>query len=309
MEATCCNLCGADDASVLYQGRDRLLNLPGEFRLVRCNQCGLIYLNPRPTAQEIGAYYPEQYHPYTRAIEDERSWFLRLDRRYGLRKRCAVITRRVRGVGRLLDVGCATGIFLDGMRRLGWQVQGVELNPEIAAYARERLGLPVFAGTLEQAAFPSGHFDLVTLWDVLEHVHDPKGALREIARILRPGGWLVLSLPDPDCIEARLFGPYWAGLDMPRHLNIFSRTVLTRFLTETGFTLLDRIHFTGRYGVLVANMQFWSDERVSNPQLRRLLMAIVQSLPVRLVALLYYAIADRLHQSSVVTVFARKRVT
>lgn len=306
MESVDCNLCGADDPRVIYVGSDRLLKVPGKFILVQCNQCGLVYLNPRPSPEEIGKYYPNDYPPYIQAIENEGSWFRRLDRRYGLYKRCREITRQVGQPGMLLDIGCSTGIFLNGMRQWGWQVQGIELNSEIAEYARKRFDLQVFTGNLEHALFPGDSFDLVTLWDVLEHVYDPKSTLGEISRILRPGGWLVMSLPDLDSLEARLFGPYWAGLDMPRHLHVFNRQVLARLLQETGFTLEKRSYFTGRYGVLVLNVQFWSDERISNPNWRKFFMAIVRSLPVRLLSLPYYSVADRLGQSSIVTVFARK---
>jgi len=306
MENVNCNLCGAENTRLLFEGSDRLLKIPGNFALMQCNRCGLIYLNPRPTFEEIGKYYPSDYPPYIQAIENEGSWFRRLDRRYGLYKRCREITRRAGHSGKMLDVGCSTGVFLEGMERWGWQVQGVEMNSEVAEYARQRFDLQIFPGTLEDAHFPTGNFDLVTLWDVLEHVYDPKSTLKEIFRILRPGGWLVMSLPDPDCIEAKIFGAYWSGLDMPRHFHVFNRKVLTRLLDETGFTLERRSYFTGRYGALVLNMQFWSDEQIANPTWRRFFMNIVRSLPVRLLSLPYYFVADRLEQSSIVTVFAKK---
>ncbi len=307
METIRCNLCGADDPVVIQTGYDRLTDGPGAFTLVECKQCSLIYLNPRPIPSEIGIYYPAtNYHPYLPAIDDEPSWFRRLDRRFGLYKRCQEVSRRVKITGDLLDVGCATGIFLEGMRQRGWQVKGVELNAEVAQYARQRLKLDVLAGSLEEAHYPTACFDLVTLWDVLEHVYDPKETLQEIARLLRPGGWLVFSLPDPDCIEARWLGPYWAGWDMPRHLQLFRRNVLQRLLMETGFEIMDRSYFTGRYGALMISLQFWSAERLANPALRQIFMRLVRSLPARLLSLPYYAIADRLAQSTIVTIFARK---
>jgi SAM-dependent methyltransferase len=278
--------------------------------LVRCRKCGLIYLNPRPTPAAIGAYYPDHYLPFLPAIEDERSWFRRLDRQHALYRRHKVLRRWIgrpeNGHARLLDVGCATGVFLDGMRRQGWQAQGVELSPGAAEYARGRFCLDVFTGTLQQAALAPASFDVITLWDVLEHVYDPKGTLHEIHRLLKPGGAFVFSLPDPDCIEARLFGRYWAGLDIPRHLTIFSRQVLLRLLAETGFEHVDYSHFTGRFGVLVMSSEFWAGERLLNPVVRRLFLRAVSSLPVRLMFWPYYVVADRLHQSSVVSVFTRR---
>jgi SAM-dependent methyltransferase len=323
METVSCNLCGANDSELVLEGKDRLYGIEGTFRLVRCRRCGLIYLNPRPGPDEMARYYPSDYIAYYRAIEDEPSFLRRLDRRYGLHKRCRQVIRRADGPGRLLDVGCATGVFLDGMRQRGWTVTGVEVNAEAARYARERLGLEVFADELEKAGYPDASFDVVTLWDVLEHVRDPQRTLGEIARILRrpelcpepdegraegrPGGLLVLSLPNPDCLEARLFGPYWAGWDVPRHLYIFSLPVLERLLSETGFQIQEVHSFTGRYHVLVLSTQLWVAELLASQRFRQLILAVMRSWPARGLALPWYALADRWNQSSIMTVFARRR--
>lgn len=306
MESVNCNLCGADDTVLLYRGHDRLTGVAGEFTLVRCRHCGLVYLNPRPTPEEIGAFYPPEYDPFLPAIEDEPSRFRRLDRRFRQFRQCREVMRYANRPGQMVDVGCATGTFLEGMRQRGWQVQGVELTPWAASYARQRLGLDVFTGTLEAAGFSASSFDLVTMWDVLEHVYNPWQTLQEIRRILKPGGWFVFSIPDVDCVEARWFGPYWVGWDIPRHLHLFSQDVIKRMLSENGLQFHGRSHFTGRYGALVYSIQFWLNVVVVNPDVRRILLALVRSLPARLLAYPYYAVADRLHQSSVVTMFAKK---
>jgi len=306
VETVDCNLCGADDGELVLEGHDRLHGIGGTFRLVRCRRCGLIYLNPRPTAAEMKRYYPNNYISYTPAIEDEPRFWRRLDRRYGLYRRCRAVISRASRLGRLLDVGCATGIFLDGMRCRGWETWGVEPNAGAARYAQDHLGLNVFVGELEGAAFPDRFFDVITLWDVLEHVRDPRRTLGEIARILRPGGLLVLSLPNPDCLEARLFGSYWAGWDVPRHLYVFSRPVLERLLAETGFQIQEMSSFTGRYHVLVLSTQLWLAEHLTSQRLRQLILAVMRSWPARALALPWYALADRWNQSSIMTVFARR---
>lgn len=307
METISCNLCGANDSELVLEGKDRLYGIEGMFPLVRCRHCGLIYLNPRPGLDEMARYYPSDYIAYYRAIEDEPSFLRRLDRRYGLHKRCREVIRRAGGPGRLLDVGCATGVFLDGMRLRGWTVTGVEINAKAAQYARERLGLEVFVGELEEAGYPDASFDVITLWDVLEHVRDPRWTLEEIGRILRPEGLLVLSLPNPDCLEARFFGPYWAGWDVPRHLYIFSLPVLERLLAETGFQIQEVSSFTGRYHVLVLSTQLWLAEHLASQRLRQLVLAVMRSWPARVLALPWYALADRWNQSSIMTVFAHRR--
>ena len=307
MDIVNCNFCGADNAALIYEGHDRLHGLPGNFQLVRCRRCGLIYLNPRPGPDEIARYYPSDYIAYYRAIEDVPSFLRRLDRRYGLHKRCREVIRRAGRPGHLLDVGCATGVFLDGMRQRGWTVTGVEVNAKAAQYARERLGLEVFVGELEEAGYPDASFDVISLWDVLEHVPDPRRTIEEIARILRPEGLLVLSLPNPDCLEAGLFGPYWAGWDVPRHLYIFSPSVLERLLAETGFQIQEVNSFTGRYYVLVLSAQLWLAEHLASQRLRQLILAVMRSWPARVLALPWYSLADRWNQSSIMTVFARRR--
>lgn len=300
-----CPVCGADEALLFMEMRDRLLGLDGHFYLMRCRHCGLIYQSPQLAAAELAHYYPPEYHPFLPAIEDEPLPWRRWDRRRGVDRRCrAVIARAGVRTGRVLDVGCATGIFLDGMRRWGWETLGVEPNPVASAYARERLGLEVITAELETAGLLEAAFDVVTLWDVLEHVPNPRRTLTEVARVLRPGGLLVLSLPNIESVEARLFGRYWAGWDQPRHLVLFPRAVLIRLLGETGFVSPEITAFTGHHGTLVLSLDFWLGEKVPQPRLRAFLSGLIRSWPARALTWPYYQIANRLCLSSIMVVFA-----
>lgn len=304
MERVACSLCGADNAEVLFEGRDRMHSQSGRFPVNRCRSCGLIYLSPRPDRTEIGRYYPDNYAPYSPAIDDELSSWHRWNRRYSLAKRLRVILSHTARPGRALDVGCATGNLLDALRRRGWEVHGVELNARAAAYARERLGLSVFTGELADARYPDGWFDLIIFWDVLEHMHDPKGALQEAARVARSGGRLVLSLPNLHSIEAQLFGPYWAGWDVPRHLHMFTRPVLDRLLTETGWRISKMLNLTGRHWLFTLSLRFWLEEQLQAGMLRYVLLKVVGSPPVHLLMLPYYTVVERLNLGSVMTVLA-----
>ncbi|HXF69362.1 MAG TPA: class I SAM-dependent methyltransferase [Thermoflexus sp.] len=307
METVACDLCGADDTEPVCVVRDRLHHIDGTFYLVRCRRCGLMYLNPRPTFEEMSRYYPRDYHAY-RVVDDRLPLLNRLDYRYGINKRCRAVVAHtgLRG-GRILDIGCATGSFLDAMRRYGdWEPYGVEIDAEAANYARAHLGLDIFIGTLADAHYPDAFFDVVTLWNVFEHLHQPQATLVEINRILREGGWLIMSVPNPDCIEAKLLGCYWAGLDAPRHLYIYSQRTLGQALARAGFTMRKIISFTGRYHVLALSLEFVIDDKISSEKWRRWLKGVIRSIPMRLLALPYYAIADRLNQSSVMTVFAQR---
>jgi 2-polyprenyl-3-methyl-5-hydroxy-6-metoxy-1,4-benzoquinol methylase len=305
IETVNCDLCDANDTELVFEEKDRLYHVDGTFHLVRCRQCGLMYLNPRPTIEEMANYYPSDYQPYS-PINEHPSILARMDYQYGVNKRCrAVIARAGAKGGRILDIGCSTGGFLDAMRRQGnWEPYGVEINPGAANYARERLGLNVFAGTLAEAHYPDAFFDVVTLWNVLEHLHQPRATLAEIARTTRPGSLLSISIPNPDCIEAKLFGRYWAGLDAPRHLYLYSRSTIERVLDLTGFEMGEIVSFTGRHHVLALSVGEWVDDKVGSERRRHWLKRAVSSFPLRLLTLPYYTVADRWNQSSVMTVFA-----
>lgn len=297
-------MCRTSESGLLFEGRDLLHQSDESFRLVTCQTCGHIYQNPRPTAASIGKYYPDNYAPFYPAIEDEPNWWRRLDRWYGRYRRCMAVHRAAGHSGRLLDVGCATGIFLDGMRRLGWQVEGVELMSAAANYAQQRFGLPVFCGQLEEAHFSDQSFDVVTLWDVLEHVHEPRPLLAEIARLLRPRGLLVLSLPNPDSLEARLLGRYWLGWDLPRHLNLFRPQFLTAHLAKVGLRVEKMRSFTSGYAMLVMSLEQRLRAAGHDPGL---LVRVLNAVPLRLLAKLYYAgPANWYNLSSIMVVFARR---
>ena len=301
-----CNLCGSNHAKKLLTGPDRLHSSDEEFNLMECQDCGLIYLSPRPGPDEIDKYYPADYQPFYKAIAEEPSFFRRLDRRYGLHRRCNEVIKRAGNSGLLLDIGCATGIFLNGMRERGWQVKGVELSEYAANYARERFHLEVTTGTLADAKFPENHFNLVTMWDVLEHVPDPAETLTEIHRIMKPGGWLVLSLPNPVAWERHWFNQFWAGWDVPRHFQIFSPQVIQQYLNRSGLQRTEIHSFTGRHGVLVLSVQMWLTSKNYSDRTKRWIMKIMQSLPARIITYPFYQIADRLNRSSIMVVFARK---
>ena len=261
METVPCNLCGADAADPRFTLPDLLLEREDVVAtLVQCRQCGLVYQNPRPALAEMGAHYPPEYEPYaTNAGGKQASWLLRRAIEYGIRKRCRFVTRHKKEGGRLLDVGCATGVFLRGMQRTpgNWELHGVEISEHAARIARRHSGLHVHLGTLEEAAFPDAYFDAVTMWDVLEHLHNPAASLREIERILKPDGVIVIRVPNAASWGARLFGPYWAGLDAPRHLYLFSPRTLSRLLQRTGFRVVHQTSGSGSYLTFLLSLRFW----------------------------------------------------
>lgn len=306
MEDVTCLLCGHSERRIKYKGRDRLHHVPGTFTLVECARCGFLYLSPRPDGVEIQRYYPRDYMPFRPALHEERSALRRLDRLVGLRKRCGVILRH-KSDGHLLDIGCGTGDFLATMQSYqGWQVRGLEPQAEAVRRAREKYGLEVDQTFLDEASYPPGRFDVVTLWDVFEHVPRPWRSLGQIHEMLRPDGLVVIGLPNRDSMDARLFGPYWAGLDVPRHYSVFSAKHVTRLLLESGFRDPRVFNLNGGYHSFALSVDFWLDEWGSKNWRRSLLRIIVNSLPFRLGTYPYFLALKWLRRGSTMIVVARK---
>jgi SAM-dependent methyltransferase len=204
-------------------------------------------------------------------------------------------------------VGCATGTFLEALEERGWNVRGVEISAQAAAHATKSIQGGIFVGELVDAGYPDEEFDLITFWDVLEHLPDPRQALLEAARIARHSGNLVVSLPNLHSWEARLFGQNWAGWDIPRHLWWFPRPALVRLLDETGWVAQEFICRRGRHWMLVLSLQLWLQEQRLPAALRRSVMALVRSLPVKVMLMPYFAFAEWRQRASIIVVFAKRK--
>ncbi len=239
MEAVICNNCGCPDTSPLHKFR---LEPEGEDSwVVRCLGCSLVYLNPRPSPDRIGFYYPPNYQANMLSLlaKGETNLIARLG--FGMVRRRR--TPRAKG-GRLLDIGCSNGAYLAAMREEGWDVEGVEFDRDAAEYARNSRHLKVTEGAAEDALREraANSFDVVTMWHVLEHAFHPAAALKQIHRVLKPGGVLMLEVPNYASPLASLFNRYWFPMDIPRHLYQFTPTTLKTMLAKAGF---ERIRVKG----------------------------------------------------------------
>jgi 2-polyprenyl-3-methyl-5-hydroxy-6-metoxy-1,4-benzoquinol methylase len=304
-ENVACDWCGATESGLIFEGSDRLLHLPGLFRMVRCRKCGLIRQNPR--WESLKDYYPEDFISYVPLIREEPSRLRRLDRRYGMWKQVRAIEKFQRG-GRLLDVGCGTGVFLEEVLRSGrWQVVGIEPTEKAAAYARSELQVEIHQGRFSEVALPDNSFDVITMWHVLEHLDHPIADLRHVHQLLKENGWLILEIPNVEGLEAQLFGPYWIGWELPRHLYQFPHATLRTILTTLGFEWVATRRISMTHALLGNSLEFWTQSW--NPRyhgLARGLLKLYRSFPARVVLGLPLWLFDRLNLSSVVTIFARK---
>ena len=238
-----CPLCGADDAAVrwvtnldasevkdLYEAFRCTNNHYRCFgRIVRCRRCGMMYRDPQEE-DLLAAYAAAVDEDYLMAWPARQATFERS---------LAQLQRFTRPPGKLLDVGCSTGFFLRVAQRAGWNAIGLEPSRWAAGLARAE-GLDVVEGTLESHPFEKGQFDVVTLWDVIEHVQDPRGMLGAAFRLLRPGGIIALTTMDTGSAIARLLGVRWPHL-MRMHLCYFARRHIVELVTSVGFELL-RVH-------------------------------------------------------------------
>ena len=255
-ELISCPNCGTDPHEILYELADYMHGTPDIFPMRQCGTCGLMFLSPRPTVENIMAYYPAEYNPYQPAIQDEKWAIMRIMRRAKIVSHLKLVERHAAVVpGRILDIGCSTGIFLDEMGRSGWDVQGIELNEEAAQYAQSRLQLPVHVDDLlaidvEQLGGRAS-FDAVTMWNVLEHTFDPGAVLARCWELLRDDGIVAFIIPSWESIDRRIFGRYWIGFDTPRHLFVFPNETLVEILHHQGFQVVDnRCLFGGDYAVI-----------------------------------------------------------
>jgi SAM-dependent methyltransferase len=210
------------------------------FEMVRCTACGCLYVGQDPVGINFDQLYGQDYYTGGHDTVFEDYLGQQAARRAHARRKLMLLRHlppRIARRGRLLDVGCAAGFFLAEAQAF-YDVQGVELSSWSSAWAREHLQLPVFTGTLQQAALPAAHFDVITLWDVIEHVPDPVPLLAEAARVLKPGGRLVLTTGDWGSRYAQQQGPNWHLMTPPWHLTMFSRATLVDAARRAGLRVV-----------------------------------------------------------------------
>jgi SAM-dependent methyltransferase len=233
-EETACLLCNNRNWSQLVEAPDPGADGAGLwFAVVQCQRCGLCFTNPRPSVGSIGQFYRPEYRPHRFANRDKPA-----EKRSGLRSNQWHRDRfalRWHGRGRLLDFGCGGGSFLERMHQRGWTVTGLDISAFAVNRVRSGLGLPVLLGSLPHPELAPKSFDVITMWQSLEHVHDPQEVLRQAYELLAPGGKLFISVPNIDSLPFRWFGPAWYGLDLPRHLTHFSPVTLQVMMEQARF--------------------------------------------------------------------------
>ncbi|MGD0583689.1 MAG: class I SAM-dependent methyltransferase [Bacteroidales bacterium] len=223
-----CPLCKSSEISPLLSCNDHLVS--GEtFELCRCGQCGFTFTNDPPNENEAGRYYESP--DYISHTDSRRTLFekgYQAARKIMLRRKRDLVFKTCNAKkGAILDIGSGTGHFLSVMKQAGWSVTGIEINDVAREYSSSRFGLNVFAPEVMRT-IPAQEYDCITLWHVAEHLYDLKGYFSEIGRLLKPGGSVIVALPNCNSFDADHYGKFWAAWDVPRHLWHFSPVTFSK---------------------------------------------------------------------------------
>jgi len=201
--------------------------------IFECKQCNLVFVNPRPTIEELKKYYETEYEEGSYILYSESK-----DIRSVINKKRIEEISKFSLKGKLLDVACATGAFLDAALDYDLDTYGVELSTKAANTAKLR-HKNIFNGTLEDAHYPDLFFDNVAMFDIIEHFIDPNSTIAEVNRIMQNNGLLIFTTPDISSWHSKLFGKNWIWVIPPEHLNYFSPKSMRYFLEKSGFEILE----------------------------------------------------------------------
>ena len=244
-QVSVCPRCNAEGCSILFSGEDRLYGTTDRiFHIIECSGCHLIRLDPMPAPEDLADFYPETY--WWEADDGASSRLSEIYRRFVLSDHVRFAAQAIEPPGPVLDVGCGGGLFLDGLEQKGFVGFGSDVSLQAAKVCGRRFGIPAVVGSLPNLPFQADSFGLVTMFHVLEHLHDPLGAIAAARDILPPGGRLVIQTPNAECWQMLLLGERWTGFDIPRHLINFTARDLQGLLEYSGFSIRRRKYFSLR---------------------------------------------------------------
>ncbi|HEY0323689.1 MAG TPA: class I SAM-dependent methyltransferase [Pyrinomonadaceae bacterium] len=237
LEAVRCCICDRDDAEPLAVGEDfEYATSRDSFLAMRCRGCGLVYLNPRPSLDELSRIYPSNYHAFD--FSEENFGFVYKVRRRLEARRALSWCKHLGDDARIIDIGCGDGFHLGLLREFGkpaWKLEGVD-NDQRAAESADRSGLKVHTGNVESLDLPHASYDIAFLIQTIEHVYDPPRVLRAVHHLLKPGGRVVIMTDNTASLDFKLFkGRHWGGYHFPRHWNLFNSSNLGLLARKVGF--------------------------------------------------------------------------
>ncbi|WP_460613203.1 class I SAM-dependent methyltransferase [Hymenobacter seoulensis] len=225
-----CPVCGKTEFSNKLVVEDKSVSKES-FAIQQCQACSFQFTNPRPDAAHIGSYYEsDEYVSHNSGAGGMINQAYKVARFFTMRRKVALVNKLAPRKGSLLDYGCGTGHFLAAAKSNGWKVAGWEPNARAREEATQRVGQPL--PLLDLAQLPTATYDAITLWHVLEHVHELNDTLQQLIRLLKPDGTLIIAVPNIDSLDAQHYRQDWAAYDVPRHLYHFSPKTMKQLLKK-----------------------------------------------------------------------------
>lgn len=244
-----CPVCQSKITEVLYSDIKDRIGSEIKFSVMKCQTCSHAFTSPLPDEKYYNDYYSDSYYSYNIDIQKNNNklkfkikrWLYQASQTNLIYKlisrpivRQTAIYPTIKRNGKMLDVGCGNGAFLSFMKSIGWKTYGVEISSKAVEFARNN-GHEVFSGNVTDANYPSDFFDSITLNNVLEHIAEPSELMKEVYRILKPSGELIICVPNFSAYSSILFKQFWAGLLIPEHLQHFNQKSLEKIVNSVGF--------------------------------------------------------------------------
>ena len=318
----CCDCCNKERVVTLsiHKAFDALNLVKGEFDIVTCKKCRHSFIDPMPSdLQEITNFYPKDYYAhnvfvYPSSVKAKLKLFL-IKLYYGQYSRNKFVRLLEKLLylslkhtineppvlftnGKLLDIGCGNGEYLSMARQFGWDTYGIELNKK-AVHIAQSVGLRVKRGSAEDIGYEAGFFDVVRMWNVLEHVISPRRALSEAIRVLKKRGYLLVYVPNFDSLDRKYFDRYWASLEVPRHLHHFSAKSLESYLKKAGTVIECRMYPGTIFSMLGPTIKIMRGNKMT-------VFSITIRVTADIVGKIYNRLLERYSGDVGITVLARK---
>lgn len=232
-----CPVCNCPDIFFCLRCTDHLVT-GKEFEMYKCRECGFLFTQDYPEESEIGSYYDSAgYISHSDSDKTIIEKGYQLARKFMLTRKKNIIGKVCKLTsGSLLDIGSGTGHFLNTLKMAGWVTKGIEINKSAREYSSAKFRLEVISP--EEIGLLHDHeFDCITMWHVMEHFHNPGNYFKEISRLIKPGGTVLVALPNNDSADSKHYGPAWAAYDVPRHLWHFNPVTFSKFAGNNGFSV------------------------------------------------------------------------
>lgn len=233
-----CPVCNCPEITFYISCTDHLVT-GKDFDLYKCRECDFLFTQDYPEEFEIGSYYDSS--EYISHSDSDKTIFekgYQFARKLMLNRKKSIIRKASRlNCGSILDIGSGTGHFMNAMKIAGWQTKGIEINKSAREYSASKFGLNVIPPE-EISTLPDKEFDIISMWHVLEHFHNPGNYLMEVRRLLKPGGTVLVALPNNSSADSKHYSSEWAAYDVPRHLWHFNSATFSMFTGQHGFSVL-----------------------------------------------------------------------